>query len=60
MHCQFYICAFSQEDTPSLRTVDQQDPSSLITTEVTTMPSPAPQVLDQKEEDSKRETVDEE
>nr|XP_046273978.1 homeobox-containing protein 1 isoform X6 [Scatophagus argus] len=50
----------SQEETSSLRIVDQQDPSSLATTEVAAMPSPGPQVLDQKEEDSKRETVDEE
>nr|XP_046273976.1 homeobox-containing protein 1 isoform X4 [Scatophagus argus] len=49
-----------QEETSSLRIVDQQDPSSLATTEVAAMPSPGPQVLDQKEEDSKRETVDEE
>ncbi|XP_026204989.1 HNF-1_N and homeodomain domain-containing protein isoform X4 [Anabas testudineus] len=49
-----------QEDTPSQRIVDQQDPSSLATTEVAALPSPTPQVLEQKEEDSKRETVDEE
>ncbi|XP_041810986.1 homeobox-containing protein 1 isoform X4 [Chelmon rostratus] len=49
-----------QEETSSLRIVDQQDPSSLATTEVAALPSPTPQVLDQKEEDSKRETVDEE
>ncbi|KAM3596423.1 uncharacterized protein V6R79_014248 [Siganus canaliculatus] len=49
-----------QEETSSLRTVDQQDPSSLVATDVAALPSPAPQVLDQKEEDSKRETVDEE
>ncbi|XP_073319406.1 homeobox-containing protein 1 isoform X7 [Pagrus major] len=49
-----------QEETSSLRIVEQQDPSSLATTEVAALPSPTPQVLDQKEEDSKRETVDEE
>ncbi|XP_070702952.1 homeobox-containing protein 1 isoform X3 [Pempheris klunzingeri] len=53
---------FSEQDTEtsSLRIVDQQDASSLATTEVAALPSPTPQVLDQKEEDSKRETVDEE
>lgn len=51
---------FAQEETSSLRNVDQSDPSSLMTAEVAALPSPAPQVLDQKEEDSKRETVDEE
>ncbi|XP_069032654.1 homeobox-containing protein 1 isoform X7 [Embiotoca jacksoni] len=49
-----------QEDTSSQRMVDQQDPSSLAPTEVAALPSPGPQVLEQKEEDSKRETVDEE
>ncbi|XP_040909167.1 homeobox-containing protein 1 isoform X2 [Toxotes jaculatrix] len=49
-----------QEDTSSQRTVDQQDSSSLAATEVAALPSPTPQVLEQKEEDSKRETVDEE
>ncbi|XP_029369726.1 homeobox-containing protein 1 isoform X2 [Echeneis naucrates] len=49
-----------QEDTSSQRIVDQQDPSSLATTEVAALPSPTPQALEQKEEDSKRETVDEE
>nr|XP_020480527.1 homeobox-containing protein 1-like isoform X6 [Monopterus albus] len=49
-----------QEDTCSQRIVDQQDPSSLATTEVAALPSPIPQVLEQKEEGSKRETVDEE
>ncbi|XP_037651240.1 homeobox-containing protein 1 isoform X4 [Sebastes umbrosus] len=49
-----------QEETSSHRIIDQQDPSSLATTEVAALPSPSPQVLDQKEEDSKRETVDEE
>ncbi|KAI9548591.1 Homeobox-containing protein 1 [Dissostichus eleginoides] len=49
-----------QEETPSHRMVDQQDPSSLAPAEVTALPSPPAQVLDLKEEDSKRETVDEE
>ncbi|KAG8005049.1 Homeobox-containing protein 1 [Nibea albiflora] len=49
-----------QEETSSLRIVDQQDPASLAAAEVAALPSPTPQVLDQKEEDSKRETVDEE
>ncbi|XP_049891453.1 homeobox-containing protein 1 isoform X7 [Epinephelus moara] len=49
-----------QEETSSHRIADQQDPSSLATTEVAALPSPTPQVLDQKDEDSKRETVDEE
>ncbi|XP_038580977.1 homeobox-containing protein 1 isoform X5 [Micropterus salmoides] len=51
---------FSDQEETSLRIVDQQDPSSLATTEIAALPSPTPQVLDQKEEDSKRETVDEE
>ncbi|XP_047461703.1 homeobox-containing protein 1 isoform X4 [Mugil cephalus] len=49
-----------QEDTPSQRIVDQHDPSSLASTEVAALPSPSTQVLEQKDEDSKRETVDEE
>ncbi|XP_034455256.1 homeobox-containing protein 1 isoform X1 [Hippoglossus hippoglossus] len=49
-----------QEDASSQRIVDQIDSSSLATTEVAALPSPTPQVLEQKEEDSKRETVDEE
>ncbi|XP_044027395.1 homeobox-containing protein 1 isoform X6 [Siniperca chuatsi] len=51
---------FLEQEETSLRIVDQQDPSTLATTEVAALPSPTPQVLDQKEEDSKRETVDEE
>ncbi|XP_034747701.1 homeobox-containing protein 1 isoform X4 [Etheostoma cragini] len=47
-----------QEETSSHRIVDQQDPSSLAPAEVAALPSLAPQVLDQKEEASKRETVD--
>ncbi|XP_062265755.1 homeobox-containing protein 1 isoform X1 [Platichthys flesus] len=49
-----------QEDPSSHRIGDQIDSSSLATTEVAALPSPTPQVLEQKEEDSKRETVDEE
>lgn len=58
--CIQHHMTFAQEETSSLRNVDQSDPSSLMTAEVAALPSPAPQVLDQKEEDSKRETVDEE
>lgn len=50
----------TQEEPSSLRIVEQQDPSSLAAAEVATLPSPASQVLDQKEELSKKETVDEE
>lgn len=56
--CLLYV--FPQEDASSQRIVDQQDPSSLATTEVAALPSPTPQALEQKEQDSKRETVDEE
>ncbi|KAM6903266.1 homeobox-containing protein 1 isoform 3-T3 [Lycodopsis pacificus] len=49
-----------QEDASSHRIVDQQDSSSLATAEAAALPSPTPQVPDRKEEDSKRETVDEE
>lgn len=56
-HPDFY---FPQEETSSLRIADQPDPSSLASTEVAALPSPTPQVLEQKEEVSKRETVDEE
>lgn len=55
-----YISPLTQEEPSSLRIVEQQDPSSLAATEVAALPSPAPQVLDQKEELSKKETVDEE
>lgn len=48
-----------QEDVSSHRMVDQQD-SVLTATEGATLPSPAPQTQDQKEDDSKREPVDEE
>ncbi|XP_063756221.1 homeobox-containing protein 1 isoform X3 [Eleginops maclovinus] len=47
-----------QEESSSHRMVE--DSSSLAPAEVTALPSPPAQVLDQKEEDSKRETVDEE
>ncbi|KAK9527194.1 hypothetical protein VZT92_013882 [Zoarces viviparus] len=49
-----------QEDASSHRMVDQQDSSSLATAEAAALPSPTPQVPDRKEDDSKRETVDEE
>ncbi|XP_029920391.1 homeobox-containing protein 1 isoform X2 [Myripristis murdjan] len=49
-----------QEDTSSQKNVDQQDPSSLAAAEVAALPSPTPHVLEQKDEESKRETVDEE
>ncbi|XP_040044856.2 homeobox-containing protein 1 isoform X7 [Gasterosteus aculeatus] len=50
-----------QEDASSHRIVDQQDSSSLATTEeAAAPPSPPPQVLDRKEELTKRDTVDEE
>lgn len=55
-----FFIFFPQEETSSLRIVDPPDPSSLASTEVAALPSPTPQVLDQKEEVSKRETVDEE
>ncbi|XP_072226364.1 homeobox-containing protein 1 isoform X1 [Leuresthes tenuis] len=48
-----------QEDASSQRVVDQQD-SSLAPAEVAALPSPSPQAAEQKEEDSKREPVDEE
>lgn len=51
---------YLQEEPSSLRIVEQQDPSSLAAAEVATLPSSAPQVLDQKEELSTKETVDEE
>ncbi|KAM9838399.1 homeobox-containing protein 1 isoform 1-T1 [Aulostomus maculatus] len=49
-----------QEDSSSQRIVDQQDTSMMAPAEVAALPSPAQQLLEQKEEDSKRETVDEE
>lgn len=51
---------FSEQEDTSQRMSDQQDPSTLAATEVAALPSPASQVLDQKEDESKRETVDEE
>lgn len=48
-----------QEENSSLKTVEQHDSSILVTTEAAALPSPT-QVPDHKEEDSKRETVDEE
>ena len=56
----FLLSVLPQEDASSQRIVDQIDSSSLAITEVAALPSPTPQVLEQKEEDSKRETVDEE
>ncbi|XP_074543565.1 homeobox-containing protein 1 isoform X2 [Halichoeres trimaculatus] len=47
------------EQESSLKIVDQQDPSTLVASEVAAPLSP-PQVMDHKEEDAKRETVDEE
>ncbi|XP_014884956.1 homeobox-containing protein 1 isoform X2 [Poecilia latipinna] len=52
-----------QEDASSQKIVDQQDGSSLITGEVAVAAaplSPGPQGAEQKDEDSKRESVDEE
>uniref|UniRef100_A0A3P8RXT5 Homeobox-containing protein 1 n=1 Tax=Amphiprion percula TaxID=161767 RepID=A0A3P8RXT5_AMPPE len=51
---------FSEQEDASSQRIVEQDPSSLATTEVAALPSPSPQVLEQKDEDSKRETVDEE
>lgn len=53
-----YVLLLPQEESSTLRIVEQQDPSSLAAAEA--LQSPAPQVLDQKEELSKKETVDEE
>ncbi|KAM4629949.1 homeobox-containing protein 1 isoform 1-T1 [Polymixia lowei] len=49
-----------QDELSSQRNVDQQDPTSLVAAEVAPLPSPTPQVLEPKDEESKRETVDEE
>ncbi|XP_032437097.1 homeobox-containing protein 1 isoform X3 [Xiphophorus hellerii] len=50
-----------QEDATSQKIVDQQDGSALITGEATAAPlSPDPQGAEQKDGDSKRESVDEE
>ncbi|XP_030003634.1 homeobox-containing protein 1 isoform X4 [Sphaeramia orbicularis] len=51
---------FSEQEDTSQRMSDQQDPSTLAAAEVAALPSPASQVLEQKEDESKRETVDEE
>ncbi|KAM7383859.1 hypothetical protein PAMA_011296 [Pampus argenteus] len=52
---------FSEHDESSTqRIVDQHEPSALAASDVAALPSPTPQVLEQKEDDSKRETVDEE
>ncbi|XP_035801146.2 homeobox-containing protein 1 isoform X1 [Amphiprion ocellaris] len=51
---------FSEQEDASSQRIVEQDPSSLAATEVAALPSPSPQVLEQKDEDSKRETVDEE
>ena len=58
--CIQHHMTFPQDETSSLRNVDQADPPSLTKAEVAAPPSPAPRALDQKEEDSKRERVDEE
>uniref|UniRef100_A0A3P8W743 Zgc:91944 n=1 Tax=Cynoglossus semilaevis TaxID=244447 RepID=A0A3P8W743_CYNSE len=44
----------------SSKMVDQQDTPTMINTELAVMSNPTSQALEQKEEDSKRETVDEE
>ncbi|XP_008329615.1 homeobox-containing protein 1 isoform X2 [Cynoglossus semilaevis] len=49
-----------QEDVSAQRMVDQQDTPTMINTELAVMSNPTSQALEQKEEDSKRETVDEE
>ncbi|XP_013876317.1 homeobox-containing protein 1 isoform X2 [Austrofundulus limnaeus] len=49
-----------QEDTSSQRVLDQQDPSSMATVEVLAPPSPSSQVMEQKDDDSKKESMDEE
>ncbi|XP_034016620.1 homeobox-containing protein 1 isoform X3 [Thalassophryne amazonica] len=49
-----------QEETSSQRTVDQQDTSTLVVAPVTVHSSLSPHVLVQKDEDTKRETADEE
>ncbi|XP_029592109.1 homeobox-containing protein 1 isoform X1 [Salmo trutta] len=49
-----------QEEISSRKDLDQQEPSSLAAVNVLPPPSPAPQVLEHKADESKRETVDEE
>uniref|UniRef100_A0A3P8YRW4 Homeobox-containing protein 1 n=1 Tax=Esox lucius TaxID=8010 RepID=A0A3P8YRW4_ESOLU len=50
---------FLDQDEISRKDLDQQD-SSLAVVEVLPTPSPTPQVMEQKTDESKRETVDEE
>ncbi|XP_056154753.1 homeobox-containing protein 1 [Lampris incognitus] len=47
-----------QDELSSRRNPEQQDPSPLAAAEVAPLHSPTPQVLQQKDEESKRETVD--
>ncbi|XP_041740091.1 homeobox-containing protein 1 isoform X3 [Coregonus clupeaformis] len=49
-----------REEISSRKDLDPQDPSSLAAVNVLPPPSPAPQVLEHKADESKRETVDEE
>lgn len=49
-----------QEEASSRKDIDQQEPSSLAAVEVMPLPSPTSQVPEQKADESKRETVDEE
>uniref|UniRef100_A0A4W5JD20 Homeobox-containing protein 1 n=1 Tax=Hucho hucho TaxID=62062 RepID=A0A4W5JD20_9TELE len=49
-----------QEEISSRKDLDLQDTSPLAAVEVLPPPSPAPQVLEQKADESQRETVDEE
>lgn len=49
-----------QEEISSRKDLDLQDTSSLAAVEVLPPPSPTSQVLEQKADESKRETVDEE
>nr|XP_046196481.1 homeobox-containing protein 1-like isoform X2 [Oncorhynchus gorbuscha] len=49
-----------QEEISSRKDLDQQDPSSLAAVNVLPPSSPAPQGLEHKADESKRETVDEE
>lgn len=55
-----YSASLWQEDTSSQRVLDQQDPSSLASVEVLVPRSPSSQVVEQKDDDSKKEPVDEE
>ncbi|KAM6959029.1 homeobox-containing protein 1 isoform 2-T2 [Aplochiton taeniatus] len=49
-----------QEEMPSQKEIDTQDTSLLVATDVVPLSSPASQVLEQKANESERETVDEE